>query len=151
MRPGDVVSLVRDPQTFLVAGAANANAEIPFGTDSLTLAQALAKIGGVSDNRADARGVFVFRYETPATLRAFRPDSPLAQGQARVPVVYRLNMQDPNSLFLQQRFQVANRDLVYISDAPTIEIQKALDIFNGFLGPVASTSSTAASAAISIK
>ena len=148
MRPGDVVSLVRDPQTFIASGAANGNAEVPFGNDTLSLAQALAKVGGLADYRADARGVFIFRYENPALLRSMRPDSPLAQGQARAPVVYRLNLQDPNSLFLQQRFQIANRDVVFVSNAPTIEIQKALEIFNGFIAPVASTTSTAASAAV---
>ena len=29
MRPGDVVTLVRDPQTFLTYGATNGNAEMP--------------------------------------------------------------------------------------------------------------------------
>lgn len=151
MRPGDVVSLVRDPQTFLVSGAANGNAEVPFGNDTISLAQALSKVGGLSDLRADARGVFVFRYENPALLRSIRPDSALLQGQARVPVVYRLNLQEPNNLFLQQRFQIANRDLIFISNAPTVEVQKAVDIFNGFLAPVSSTTSTAASAAFYLK
>ena len=151
MRPGDVVTLVRDPQTFLVSGAANGNAEVPFGNDSISLAQALSKVGGLSDYRADARGVFVFRYENPALLHTLRPDSPLAAAQGRVPVVYRLNLQEPNSLFLQQRFQIANRDLVYVSNAPTIEIQKAMDIFNGVIAPVTSTATSAASAAYYIK
>jgi polysaccharide export outer membrane protein len=151
MRPGDVVTLVRDPQSFMVSGAANGNAELPFGNDSLTLAQALSRIGGLSDYRADARGVFVFRYESPALLRAIRPDSPLAHGEGRVPVVYRLNRQDPNSLFMEQRFQIVSRDLIYISDAPTVEIQKAVDIFNGIVAPITSTTATAASAAVTIK
>ena len=151
MRPGDVVTLVRDPQTYIVAGAANTNAEVPFSNDSISLAQAISRLGGLSDYRADARGVFVFRYESPALLRALRPDSPLAHVEGRVPVVYRLNLQDPNSLFMQQRFQIANRDLIYISDAPTVEFQKAVDIFNGALSPITTTTSTAATAAYYIK
>ena len=151
MRPGDVVTLVRDPQTYLVAGAANGNAEVPFSNDAISLAQALTRLGGLSDSRADARGVFVVRYESPALLRALRPESPLAHGQGRVPVVYRLNLQDPNSLFMEQRFQIVSRDLIYISDAPTVEFQKAVDIFNGILSPITSTTATAASAAVTIK
>jgi polysaccharide biosynthesis/export protein len=152
MRPGDVVTLVRDPQTFLTYGAVNGNSEVPFGNDSLTLAQALVKVGGLADYRADARGVFIFRLEQPSILRALRPDSPFArETSGRVPVVYRLNLQNPNSLFLQQRFQVANRDLIFVSNAPTIEFEKAVAIFNGFLSPITSTTSTAASAAVTIK
>ena len=80
MRPGDVVTLVRDPQTFLISGATSVNAEVAFGNNELTLAQALVKVGGVSDFRADARGVFVFRYEQPALVHVLRPDSPLGRG-----------------------------------------------------------------------
>ncbi|MDE3177582.1 MAG: polysaccharide export protein [Pseudomonadota bacterium] len=151
MRPGDVVTLVRDPQTFLVAGASNANGELPFGNDTLTLAQALVKVGGVADYRADARGVFVFRYEQPSVLRALRPDSPLAHADGKVPVVYHVDLKDPNGLFMEQRFQIANRDLIFISNAPSIELEKAVAIFNGILTPVTSTAATAASTAVTLK
>ena len=150
MRPGDVVTLVRDPQTFLAYGATNGNAEIPFGTDTLSLAQALAKSGGLADYRADARGIFVFRMEQPAILRTLRPDSALVHGQGRVPVVYHLDLSNPNSLFMQQRFQVANHDLIYVSNAPAVEFQKAVDIFNGVVAPVY-TGASAAAAATTIK
>jgi polysaccharide export outer membrane protein len=147
MRPGDVVTLVRDPQTFMASGATGVSTEMPFGDDTLTLAQALAKVGGVSDYRADANGVFVFRLESPRIVKALRPDSPLAHVDGRVPVVYHLNMKNPNSLFMQQRFQIANRDLIFISNAPTVEYEKAISIFNGFLSPVTNTAGVAASAA----
>ncbi len=150
MRPGDVVTLVRDPQTFLTYGAINGNSEIPFGTDTLTLAQALMKAGGPSDWRADARGVFVFRLEQPSVLRTLKPDSPLAHGTAKVPVVYRLDLSNPNSLFLEQRFQIANHDLIYASNASAVEFQKFLNIFTGTLAPV-SQGAFAASAAATIK
>ena len=151
MRPGDVVTLVRDPQTFIAQGATSGNSEFPFGDDTITLAQALVKAGGLNDYRADARGVFVFRYEQPSIVRALRPDSPFARVEGRIPVVYRLNLQEPNSLFMQQRFQIANRDVVYVSNAPTVQINKAVEIFNGVLAPVSATTSTAASAAVTIK
>ena len=151
MRPGDVLTLVRDPQTFLVAGATNANAELTFGNDQLTLAQALVKVGGVADYRADARGVFVFRYEQPSVLRALRPDSPLSHADGKVPVVYHIDLKNPNSLFMEQRFQIASRDLIFISNAPSVEFEKAVGIFNGLLAPVASTASTAAAASLTLK
>lgn len=151
MRPGDTVTLVRDPQTFLTYGAVNGASEVPFGADSLTLAQALAKVGGVADYRSDARGLFVFRLENPAIVRALRPDSALGRSDGKVPIVYHLDLVNPNSLFMQQRFQIANRDLVYVSNAPSVEFEKAVAIFNGVLAPVTSTTSTAASAAITLK
>jgi polysaccharide export outer membrane protein len=150
MRPGDVVTLVQDPQTYVIAGATTQNGEIPFGTDQLSLAQALVKVGGLADFRADARGVFVFRLETPSTLHALRPDSMVVARSGRIPVVYHLDLSNPNSLFMEQRFQIAPHDLVYVSNAPSVEVQKAADIFNGLVSPL-STSAYAASTASAIK
>jgi polysaccharide export outer membrane protein len=53
-----------------------------------------------------------------------------------VPVVYRIDMRDPNSLFLTQAFRMRNRDLVYVSNAPFTEIQKVLSVFSTVTGPV---------------
>jgi polysaccharide export outer membrane protein len=147
MRPGDVVTLVRDPQTFLTYGAtAGFNGQIPFASDGISLAEALVKGGGLLDARSDAKGVFVFRYESPSVVRALRPESPLAHGEQRVPVVYRLDLLNPNSLFLQQRFQIANHDLIYVSNAPLFETEKIIQIFTGLLAPASQTASVAASA-----
>jgi polysaccharide biosynthesis/export protein len=146
--PGDVITLVRDPQTFLTAGATGViNGEIPFGLDGITLAQALSKSGGMLDNRSDAKGVFVFRYESPSVVRALRPDSPLAHAPGKVPVVYHLDLLNPNSLFMEQRFQIANRDLIYVSNAPLVEVGKFIEIFTGALTSGAEGASVAATAA----
>ncbi len=51
LRPGDTLTLVRDPQTFLAVGATGANYEIPFSAEGITLAQALAKSGGCATSR----------------------------------------------------------------------------------------------------
>lgn len=150
MRPGDVVTLVQDPQTFFMYGATTQNGEIPFGTDQLTLAQALVKVGGLADYRSDARGVFIFRLETPSVLHEMRPDSTVAARAGRIPVVYHLDLTNPNSLFMEQRFQIAPHDLLYVSNAPSVEIQKAADIFNGLVAPL-SQSAYAASTATAIK
>jgi polysaccharide export outer membrane protein len=150
MRPGDVLTLVRDPQTYFMYGATSANGEVPFGSDQLTLTQALVKVGGLADYRSDAHGVFVFRLEQPSTYRELRPDSTLAARDGLIPVVYHLDLTNPNSLFMEQRFQIAPHDLLYVSNAPAVEFQKAVDIFNGIVAPV-SQSAYAAATATTIK
>jgi polysaccharide biosynthesis/export protein len=65
--PGDVLTVVRAPQTFTVFGATGQNSQIDFPSAKLTLVEALAKAGGLQDARSDPAGVFVFRYE-PASL-----------------------------------------------------------------------------------
>lgn len=146
LRPGDVVTLVRDPQTFIAYGATGRNAEIPFDADGVTLAQSLSKAGGLIDERADPQGVFIFRYETERVASALRPDSPIVNQGSPTPIVYRLDLRDPNSLFVEQRFQVRSRDLIYVSDAPLTEVGKFLQIIGGGLGIAGSGASIVSAA-----
>jgi polysaccharide export outer membrane protein len=135
MRANDVLTLIRDPQTFIVYGATGKNEEIPFDAEGINLAQALAKAGGLLDSRADPAGVFVFRYEPEEVARALRPNSPLVQHGHSTPIVYRLNLREANSLFVAQSFHVLNRDLLYVSNAPITDLQKAMEIFAMFTAP----------------
>ena len=148
LHPGDVVTLVRDPQTYIAMGATGRNDEIPFNADGINLAQAIAKAGGLQDNRSDMTGVFVFRYESASVLRALRPDSPLAEQGRLAPVVYRLDLSNPDSLFLQQSFPVASRDVVYVSNASSLGIQKVFSIVGGGLGTVGSVANIVYAASV---
>src|SRR3984893_10995342 len=144
MRPDDALTLIRDPQTFIAYGATGRDAEIPFDAEGINLSQALAKAGGLLDFRADPAGVFVFRYEPEAIARALRPDSPLVQHGHSTPIVYRLDLHEANSLFVAQSFQVLNRDLLYVSNAPITDLQKVMAIVGlvsqpAYTGVVAST------------
>ncbi|MGV7033211.1 polysaccharide biosynthesis/export family protein [Methylobacterium symbioticum] len=140
LRPGDVLTLVRDPQTFLAVGALGNATELPFSAEGITLAQALAKARGLSDFQADPTGTYIFRFEPAAVVRKLNPASKLL-GSPLVPVVYRVDMRDPNSLFLTQAFRMRNRDLVYVSNAPFTELQKVLSVFSTVASPIAGAAS----------
>jgi polysaccharide export outer membrane protein len=128
MRANDVLTLIRDPQTFIVYGATDKNAEIPFDAEGINLSQALAKAGGLVNAQSDPSGVFIFRYEPEDVARALRPNSPLIQHGFSTPFVYRLNLREPNSLFLAQGFQIQNRDLLYVSNAPIADLRKVMEV-----------------------
>jgi polysaccharide export outer membrane protein len=144
LRSGDVVTVMRDPQTFLVYGATGRNAEISLDAEGITLAQALTKAGGLIDVRSDPEGVFVFRYEWPQIARALKGYSPAATSNGRVKVVYRLNMRDPNSLFLAGKLPIFKDDLVYVSDSKFTDLQKIMQLFNLAVQPVATGASIGA-------
>jgi polysaccharide export outer membrane protein len=135
MRPGDVITLVREPQSFTISGATTRTAMVPFDAPKLTLDEALAKGGGLSDDRANPAAVFVVRFETDAVADAL----PQAQGVARqpggVPVIYHLDMRDPAALFLARRFPVRNKDIVYVSDSPLADVQKVFNLLNLLVTP----------------
>jgi polysaccharide export outer membrane protein len=134
VRAGDVISVAREPQTFTSAGATGYNSVIPFDAIGITLDQAIGRAGGLNDSRADSTGVFVIRYERPSDydeLGLRRPDSGTL---TRVPVIYRVNMRDPNGFLLARRFPIRNKDILYVSNAPAIEMQKIMGILLPFLG-----------------
>ena len=120
----------------MVLGASGANAQVPFDRADLTLMQAIGKSGGLQDQRADAEGVFLFRYESPETARAIDPRSPLPEAGQPVPVVYRLNLRDPKGYFYAQRFAVHEDDVIYISNAPLNDLQKVLSLFSTVTTPL---------------
>jgi len=135
-QPGDVLTLVRVPQTYSVLGATGQNAQITFNAERITLAEAIAKAGGLQDLRADPAGVFLFRFEPPAVVAALSAPQ-LGTGPDRSsPVVYRLDMSDANAYFLAQRFPVEDKDVIYVANARLNELQKFFTLLNTLTGPV---------------
>lgn len=129
LRKGDIVTLITNPYTFTSMGAVGHTQEIGFSARGLSLAEAVGRMGGLQDRRSDARGVFVFRYTPLADLPSESQAKWLAQGygyEADIPVVYRVNLQEANSLFWMQRFPIKNKDVLYVSNAPLAEVQKFL-------------------------
>jgi polysaccharide export outer membrane protein len=134
--PGDVLTLVVTPRHYSVLGATGHNAQIRFNAARMTLIQALARAGGLQDQRADPNGVFLFRYEPSAVLRALHAP-PLGTGPGgSSPVVYRLNLRHADSYFLAQRFPMQNNDIIYVANAKLDELQKFFTLLNTLTGPI---------------
>jgi polysaccharide biosynthesis/export protein len=132
---GDVVTALYQPFSFMALGATGKNEEINFEAQGITLAQALARAGGLQDNRSDAKGVFVFRLENANALKW--PSTPVRTTvDGKVPVIYRVDLADPNSFFAAQSFMMDNKDLLYVSNAPVTEMQKVLNLFFSVAYPV---------------
>ena len=126
LRPGDVVTALSQSQSFSVLGATGKNQEIPFEANGISLAQALARSGGLSNNVADARGVFIFRFEDAKLLDAKDATPEMVNGT--VPVVYEINLRDPAAFFVTQDFPVQNHDVIYVASSPQAEFQKFLQM-----------------------
>lgn len=129
LRRGDVVTMITNPSTFTSMGAVGHTQQIGFSVKGLSLAEAVGRMGGLQDYRADARGVFVFRYAPLSELPPEKQSKWVEKGygdRAEIPVVYRLNLADANSMFWMQRFPVKDKDVVYVSNAPMAEVRKFL-------------------------
>ena len=131
---GDVVTALHQPLSYTVLGATGKNEELGFEAQGISLTQALARAGGLQDARADARGVFVFRFEDANALDW--PGKVVTTPDGKVPVIYQIDLKDPVSFFVAQSFPVNNRDVLYVSNAPAAELQKFLNIVTSITAPV---------------
>jgi polysaccharide export outer membrane protein len=133
LQPGDVVTALHQPLSFTALGATGRNDEVNFEAKGISLAQALARTGALLDARSDARGVFIFRLESPA---ARGPGEAAGSTQAPVPVVYRVDLKDPRAFFLAQNFPMQNKDVLYVANAPAAQWQKFLNLVVSTVYPI---------------
>ncbi len=122
--PGDRIELIKRPRSFLVLGASTRVSQVSFETGDLSLAEAVARAGGPTDAVADPSAVFLFRYDPKA------PNGPDA-----APMIYRLNMMQPASYFLSQRFAIRDKDVIYIANAASNRPAKLVAIINQLFSP----------------
>jgi polysaccharide export outer membrane protein len=135
LHPGDVITAMFQPLSFTALGATGKNEEVNFETQGITLAQALARTGGLLDSQSDAQGIYIFRFEPIDALEW--PRQPVATTKdGRVPVIYRLDMKNPASYFVAQDFPMSNKDLLYVSDAPAAQMQKFLNLLFTVIYPI---------------
>jgi len=135
LQPGDVITALYQPLSFTVLGATGKNEEVNFETQGISLAQALARSGGLNDARADARGVFVFRFEDEKAMDW--PESAKTTPEGKVPVIYEIDLRNPSNFFVAQSFPVQNGDVLYVTNAPAAELQKFMNIVVSAFYPAA--------------
>ena len=135
LRGGDVLTALYKPLQVTVMGATKETKEVDFQASGISLAQALAQAGGLDGNQADAKAVFVFRFEKPSLLPHWpKPVQLTANGE--VPVVFRFNFSDPATLFAAQTFPIQNHDLIYVASAPITDLQKFLGLIVEMIYPI---------------
>lgn len=135
VRPGDVITAAREPQTFTAVGATGKNEVLSFEAVGLSLEQAIGRAGGLNDQRADPGGVFVIRFEPAVAYAQLGYELPAPNQMGDVPVIYRLNLRDPNGFFFARRFPMHNKDILFVSNAPAAEVSKVGTIVSTFLLP----------------
>jgi polysaccharide export outer membrane protein len=123
VRADDTIYVYREPQTFLAFGAAGRQGQIPFDAWRLNLAEALAKAGGLLDERAEPGWVFLYRAERQKSAHELDAKCVVSDGPF-VPVIYQIDLRDPSALFLATRFPMRNKDVIYVANARSVESSK---------------------------
>ena len=128
--PDDQVFVENDAPTFTAIGAFKSVGEFEFEQGKLTLAQALARAGGLLDDRADARNFYVFRNQQvfiqPTSGDLKSAALPVVTSK---PVIYRVNLHDVANFGLMQQFKMQDGDMLYASNAGLVDAAKLITVF----------------------
>jgi len=137
---GDTIYVYQEQRAFQAFGASGAAGEFKFDKEKITLAEAVGKSGGLLDDRADPGQVFLYRLESRDTLKAIGIDvTRFPQTAAQIPTIFRTNFRDPAGFFMAQNFNIRDQDILYVSNADSVQLVKFLDILNSVSSTVSGT------------
>lgn len=124
LRPRDTVIVEEDDRVFTALGASGTEDLISFPKEEVTALEAISLMGGLSDSRADPKGVLVLREYSPLDVRL--DDS----GPDRAQVIFTFDLTTADGLFAARQFQINPQDTVLATESP---VTKAQTIF-GLIG-----------------
>jgi polysaccharide export outer membrane protein len=149
VRANDLIYVFREPQTFLAFGAVGSGGgggvggvtlvvggaggarggQFAFGAWRITLSEALAKANGLNDAAADPASVFLYRGETRPVAELLGVDVSKFDGPI-IPIIYNIDLRNPAGFFLASKFEMRNKDVIYVSNASAVETSKFLTFIN---------------------
>jgi polysaccharide export outer membrane protein len=149
--PGDIIYIYREQQKYVAVGAlagsgqtSGVTGQYAFEQERLSLNEAVAKAGGLLDTRANPGQVFLYRIEHRDTLMAMGVNlAKFPRDQKFIPTVYRANFRDPSSFFFAQSFPMRHKDVIYASNADSVEVTKFLSFVRTITSTVAGASGDA--------
>jgi polysaccharide biosynthesis/export protein len=121
--PADRITLIRAPRSFTVLGAPAQTSQFTFPAAKTSLIEAIAIAGGTNPNSGNARAIFVFRVERDA-------------GGNDVPKVYHFNMMQASSYILAQKFEMKDKDVVYVGNALANQPSKLIQVLSQLFFPL---------------
>jgi polysaccharide export outer membrane protein len=133
LQPGDTVVIRKRSLSFKAFGSTGRVASYPLPYEDMSLADAVAASGGPADLQANPATIFVYREESAGVLQALGK-TPRISGAA-VPVIYQLDLRDPEGFFFADNFTVRDRDAIYYAPSGSSGVMKFMSLINTFLSP----------------
>ena len=115
--------------------AAGRQGQFHFDAWRISLAEAMAKAGGVNDAQGDPAAVFLYRGEMREVAERLGIDCSKFSGPI-IPVIYNLNLRDPAGFFLAANFEVRNKDVIFIANATSVEVTKFLTFLRTIMATI---------------
>ena len=131
----DTVYVYSEPKNFLMFGAFDLKGNFSFDKRQVMLSEAIGKARGMNDDLADPSEVYIYRREPAAVVNAMGLKIDYSHFKAApkdglVPVIYKVNLREPDGFFLAQQFPVSDKDVIYIANAESVEFTKFLNLLS---------------------
>ncbi|KEJ90738.1 polysaccharide biosynthesis/export family protein [Sulfitobacter donghicola] len=128
LKGGDRVIVEKDPRYFLSLGAADSENQFDFNRDKISALDAMSIIGGVTDARANPKGVLVLR-EYPASALTSGQRGPRQQR-----VVFTIDLTTSDGLFSAKNFYINSGDLVLATESPVSNVRTIVGLIGSAFG-----------------
>jgi len=128
LRGGDKVIVEQDERYFQALGAAGQENLIYFTKDRINALEAVSLIGGITDSRADPKGILILREYSADQLRRD------GTGPSRTDVVFTIDLTSADGLFSARRFDVQPQDVVLVTESPITKVQTIFGLIGGAVG-----------------
>ena len=135
----DEIYLERRPKTFTAFGAVQQKGLHEFNAADLSVLEAVGRVSGLVDARSDPRGIFLMRFEPAANAYNLVGQENPGDPRHVVPTIYRFDLQDPSQYFYAQVIGLRDKDVLYVANAPAVEMNKIMVMFGNVLGTAGST------------
>ena len=126
--PGDTIIVEEDDKSFTALGASGTESLIYFPKDRLTALEAISLMGGLSDQRADPKGVLVLREYDVRHLRSGSGAPNMQQ------VVFTFDLTSADGLFAARKFAINPGDTVLATESPVTRAQTIFGLIGNAFG-----------------
>jgi polysaccharide biosynthesis/export protein len=128
VRGNDRIYVETDERYFLSLGATGTQAQHFFPQDKVTAIDALAIIGGLSDDKADAKGILILRAYDAGDVRKD------GTGPRHERTIFTIDLTSADGLFSAGEFRVQPGDLIYVTESPLIGTRNFLGALAAIFG-----------------
>lgn len=122
----DRVIVSEEDRMFLSLGATGTQAQHVFPDDQISALDALAVIGGLAEDRANAQGILILRTYPGRAVGRGGPSKPW--------VVFTLDLTTADGLFSAKSFEIMPGDLIYGTESPVTSARSVLGLLGSALG-----------------
>ncbi|MCK8463988.1 polysaccharide export protein [Aliiroseovarius sp. S1339] len=126
--PGDKVAIENDDRYFRSLGAASREAIVPFETAEVSALDAMSLIGGLTDTRANPKGILILREYSPKAVRA---DS---SGPSNARSVFVIDLTTADGLFSAGKFPIHHQDTVLVTESSVASATLLLGLIRQLTG-----------------